>query len=384
MTREIVEKKTERASLIKAMKQASLNGDHEKFEELKEKVKAINITLDENEFVETEEARYGDLETKTPDADPGEEKTKKKVSGFEAFRKFLRREKLTEPEQAQIQKALITGDDAVSGENYLVPADVQTEIHELRRTYVSAKELVNVVPVKTLTGSFPVETGSPSGLIAFDDGDSITVETNPTFGSKSWKIIFYGKLIPISNVLLKHAKTLRSYLNKWFVRNAIISENTKIFATLKAGYNSGTPKAVAGWTALKHSLRVDLDPSCLIDGVIATNQDGFACLDDEVDGNGRPILQPNPKDPTEMIFCGLPVKVYPKSVLPNIDSTHFPIFYGCTKAGADFEEYEDLLFKTSTEYGFDKNQEYLRVIEGFDCISTDTSAYIYGSLSATA
>ena len=117
--------------------------------------------------------------------------------------------------------------------------------------------------------------------------------------------------------------------------------------------------------------------------MIATNQSGFACLDAEKDGNGRPILQPDPSEPTRKLFQGLPIKVYPNAQLPNIDGTHFPIIYGCTKAGVDFMEYQDLLIETSEHYLFNKNQNCMRVIEGFDIVPADTSAYIYGSLTAT-
>ena len=128
---------------------------------------------------------------------------------------------------------------------------------------------------------------------------------------------------------------------------------------------------------------LDLDPSCLLNGLIATNQSGFAALDEEEDENGRPILQPNPANPTEKMFQGLPIKVFPDAQLPNIDGTHFPIVYGDTKAGCTFKEYQALTFEVSEHYLFNKNQNCLRVTEGFDVMSTDTTAYICGSFSAT-
>jgi HK97 family phage major capsid protein len=174
-----------------------------------------------------------------------------------------------------------------------------------------------------------------------------------------------------------------SYLDNWFIRNAILTENAAIFADLKAGYNGGTVKAIAGWKAFKKSITKDLDPSALYDGVIATNQSGFAALDEEEDANGRPILQPNPANPTQKLFQGLVVKVYPDAQLPNIDGTHFPVFYGDTKAGATFKENTNLEFNVSEHFLFNKNQNCLRAIEGYDVMSTDTSAYIYGSFTAT-
>lgn len=303
------------------------------------------------------------------------------VDGFKALAKIFRKQDLTEDEKS----ALISGgDEATNTENYLIPEDVKVAINELRKTYVSAKELVSVEHTDALAGSVNYESGTPAGLTDFEDGEDISEETKPTFVRKTFTIGWKGKLIPISRILLGAEKAgLMSYLNRWFVKNAVISENSAIFGKLKSGYNGGTPKAVAGWAALKSSINKDLDPSCLIGGVIVTNQTGFDILDSETFEDGRPVLQDNPANRTEKLFQGLPVKVFPDAQLPNIDATHAPIFYGNTKAGCTFVEHQNLQFSVSEHFYFGKNQNCLRVIEGFDTMSTDTEAYIYGSLSAT-
>lgn len=303
-----------------------------------------------------------------------------KVDGFKMLAKLMHRKSLDDREKT----ALISGTNSANGETYLVPEDVRAEINELRKTYVSAKSLVTVETTDALAGSVTYEDGTPAGLADFDDGDAIPEESGIKFVLKKFAIKWKGKLIPVSRILLGAAKaSLMAYLDRWFVKNAIISENAAIFGALKTGYAAGVPKAVAGWQAFKKSINVDLDPSCKIGGVIVTNQSGFACLDDEVDGNGRPILQQNPAHPTEKLFQGLPVHVFPDAQLPNIDATHFPVFYGNLKAGATFVEHQALEFAISEHFLFNKNQNCLRVIEGFDVMSTDTSAYIYGSLTAT-
>lgn len=310
---------------------------------------------------------------------PKEYKPAGETDGFKALAKVIAGKPLEVEE-----KALISGEDAASGENYLIPEDVRVGINELRKTYVSAKSLVTVETTDALAGSVNYESGTPAGLTAFDDGDAITEETNPTFVKKTFTIGWFGKLIPISRILLGAEKAgLMSYLNRWFVKNAVLTENAAIFSKLKAGYNSGTPKAVAGWKALKKSITVDLDPSCLKNGVIITNQSGFACLDAEEDKDGRPVLQPNPANPTEKLFQGLPIKVYPDAQLPNIDASNFPLIYGDVQAGCTFVEHQNLEFTLDGSYLFNKNQNCLRVIEGFDVMSTDTDAYIYGKFSAT-
>lgn len=339
-------------------------------------------TLDQLDALKKEYDLEARMEAANKAAAPAEEvETAGKVDGFKMIAKLMHRKALDDREKT----ALISGVNSENGESYLVPDDVKAEINELRKTYVSAKDIVNVEPTDVLAGSVNYEDGTPAGLTDFDDGDALAEETGIKFVLKKFTIAWKGKLIPVSRILLGAAKaSLMNYLNRWFVRNAVITENAKIFDVLKAGYNSGTPKALSGWKALKKSINVDLDPSCKINGIIVTNQSGFAALDEEEDANGRPILQPNPANPTEKLFQGLPVKVYPDTHLPNIDATHFPVIYGDTKAGATFVEHQNLEFAISEHFLFNKNQNCLRVIEGFDVMSTDTGAYIYGSFTATA
>lgn len=347
------------------------NKDLEKAEALLDEIDALQKELELEARMEKAN-KAGVPETPAPQQE--------KASGFKALTKILNKKNLNDEE-----KALITGEGATDGENLLVPEDVKAEINELRKTYISAKSLVTVETTDALAGSVNYEDGAPAGLVEFEDGADIVEETNPKFRAIKFAIKHFGKLIPISRILIGAEKAgLMGYINRWFIKNAIISENAAIFGALKSGYNAGTPKAIAGWKALKKSITVDLDPSCLIDGVIVTNQSGFACLDAEEDNDGRPVLQPNPANPTQKLFQGLPVHVFPDAQLANIDATHFPVIYGATKAGATFVEHSALEFNVSEHFLFGKNQNCIRVIEGFDVMSTDTTAYIYGSFSASA
>lgn len=370
--RELQAKIAQKSEEAKALLEGE-NKNLEAAEALLDEIDALQKEFDIEERME-KASKAGVPADPTPAAEPT------KVSGFKAMAKLLTKKFLNDEE-----KALITGEGAADGENLLIPEDVKAEINELRKTYKSAKHLVTVETTDALAGSVNYEDGAPAGLVEFEDGADIAEETNPKFVAKKFAIKHFGKLIPISRILLGAEKAgIMGYINRWFLRNAIITENNSIFETLKAGYNGGTPKTITGWKALKKSITVDLDPSCLIDGVIVTNQSGFACLDEEEDKDGRPVLQPNPANPTEKLFQGLRIEVYPDAQLPNVNSTHFPMIYGSTKAGATFVEHKALEFNVSEHYLFGKNQNCLRVVEGFDVMSTDTSAYIYGSFAASA
>lgn len=321
---------------------------------------------------------------------PDEKDEPGKVDGFEVMAKLLRGRSLTKAEMDAITideksaQQLVTGDNALNGENYLCPEDVDVKIRELRKTYTQARDYITVEPTSYLSGRFPIEAGSTSGLVEFDDGDDLDDNSAPSFGNKTWAIKWYGAFIPVSQILESAERaSLISYLNRWFVKRAVITENIKIFATLKAGYNSGTPKAITGADGLRSSINKDLDPSCQKNGFILTNQSGFDCLDKELDGEGRHVLQPDYTEPGTFRFRGMKVVPFTDGELANIDSTHFPVIYGDTKAAAVMKLYKSLLLANSPHANFKKAQTLFRVIEGFDVVSADTTAVIYGSLTAS-
>lgn len=316
--------------------------------------------------------RLFEAERQTVPDDP--EPTDKMVGGFGIIAKMLRKQPLDTTE-----KALITG--GTDGENNLLPDDVDLAIREMRKQYKSAKELVNVIPTDAMSGGFNFEAGTPAGLTDLTDGDDVDGAGEPSFVRKPFAIKLKGKLIAISNVLKGAEKAgLMAYINRWFVRNAIISENADIFTALK---KDKTAKTLKGLLALKTSINKDLDPSALIGGVIITNQTGFDLMEQELDANGRPLLAPNPQDPAQKTFCSLPVEVFSDAQLPNA-SGKAPIFYGALDAGCYFLEKNGLEFAVSDHYLFGKNQSAIRVIEGYDVIQADADAYIYGLYEAKA
>ena len=278
---------------------------------------------------------------------------------------------------------LYTG--GVNGESYLLPEDVQLAINVAKKEWLSAKDIVTVETTTALKGSINYGTDPTTGLIAFDDGGEVDSSVLPTFSQKTYEIDWYGAIIPISQILTGAEQAgLMQFINIWFVRRSIISENTKIFATLKAGYNSGTPKSLANEAALRKSINTDLDPAYTKSAgmVIVTNQDGFDYLDGLTDDNGQYLLKPSIADPTGYTYKGYPIKVFSNSQLPTT-TNKIPLIYGDTKDGATFKEYQGYFFDTDNGKGagFAKNQILLKVIEGFDVMSTNTSAYIYAEMT---
>lgn len=300
----------------------------------------------------------------------------KKEDGFKAIAKFMKGQKLTEAENALIVES---DSSSENGTNYLIPEDVQVAIRELRRSYKSAKSLVNVIPVTTLSGSTNFEKEDDGLLDDFEDGNTLNESNDPKFDKKSWKIKYKGKLIYISNILLGNEKAqLLAYLNKWFVRKAVRTENKDIFDTLKA---NKTAIACKGLLSLKSEMNLKLDPSCLIGASLVTNQTGFDIMDSEVDENGRPMLQPDPTNATRKVYNGYPIEVFADAELKNIAEGKAPVFIGNLVNGCDFMDREKLEFATSEHFAFNKNQTTMRVMEGYDVVGTDKDSYLFIALT---
>ena len=105
-------------------------------------------------------------------------------------------------------------------------------------------------------------------------------------------------------------------------------------------------------------------------------------MDNAVDENGRPILQPDPKNPTQKMFKGLSIDVYSNNDIPSKDGKA-PIFYGNLEEAITFVNRARYEIAKSKEAGFTKNATLIRILERYDVIKTDNDAYIYGELTIT-
>ena len=167
-------------------------GDVEKAEKIIAEIENL-----EREYVVAEKLFKREKEQLTPE-DIDNALKEKKANGFAVMAKMMQNKPLTDIENAIV----VEGEEATNGTNYLVPEDVRTEIREKRKSYKSAKGLVNVIPVTTLSGSTNFETNDDGLLDNFEDGNTIGEASNPTFEKQPWTIKWKGKIIYISNIIL--------------------------------------------------------------------------------------------------------------------------------------------------------------------------------------
>lgn len=363
------------AALVADAKKLSNEGKLEEAKAKTEEAKAINEQIKQAEEIERmEEELQGDAGT--PVAEPTADN---KADVNKAFLKALMGKRLTPAENALIERADSETDEPNG--SILVPQDENTRINEYKRQYKSLRTHVREYRTTVISGSFVYENNSTMSLLQdIDEMEEIPQEEGPKFKTKGYSIKNKGAILPVSNYLLADEQSgLMSYVGRWFARKAVKTENADILAVMLA---DKTAKALADWKALKRSLNKDLDPALVPGSVIVTNQDGFDELDNAVDENGRPILQPDPKNPTQKMFKGLTIDVYSNNDLPSKDGKA-PIFYGNLEEAITFVVRERYEVAKSKEAGFTKNATLIRILERYDVIKTDNEAYIYGELAIT-
>ena len=358
--------------------------DEGKVEDAKAKMQEINDTkaaIDMQMQLDAEE----EVEMKDK---AGEEKPEAKstASSIRAMIKKMCGKTLTEAENALLLPTTSSVNGA-NGEGYILPQDIRTIITKKIREYKSFRDVLGYMPTTALTGSFPVENfESVTGLVDFADGTDGTDISDISFTNKTFSLKEKAAFLKLSNTLLALTdNALIEYVAEVFAKKAVVTENTMAIAKLKEGK---TKKALADWGALRKSINTDLDPAVLYGTKIVTNQNGFEYLDSQLDANDRPLLQPNPTDPTKKTFKGYEIVVFSNAMLPSTAATSSaaektPIFYGNLAEAVKFVDLEGKIqFATSKEAGFMSNTTVARLIEFIDVVQCDSSdkCYIYGEI----
>lgn len=351
-----------------------------KMEEIKELKDAIEI----QEALDKEEIEIMKAQAKNDPTGLTNNATKENANAIRAMIKKVTGKSLTEAENALLLPST-SSPNGEHGESYILPQDIRTLISKKIREYKSLRSVLGYMPVAGLTGSFPVENfETVTGLIDFTDGVDGTESNDIKFTNIAFSLKEKAAFVKLSNTLLKLTdNALINYIVEVFSKKAVITENQMGIAALK---KEKTAKPLADWKALKSSINKDLDPGVLFGTVIVTNQDGFDILDSAVDLMGRPILEPNPANPTQKRFKGYTVEVFSNTLMPTVENKA-PIFYGNLIEAVKFVDLDgQVAFATSSEAGFMSNTTIARLIEFIDVVQCDKSdkCYCYGELSTVA
>lgn len=380
MTKSVEMRKT-LAAMIEECQSLVNDGKVEDAKNKKSEIDSYRALITVQEALESDETQVikNDI-GKLPD-----DKVKDAANAVRAALKKGLRQNLTEAENALLLPTP-TAVNGESGEGYLLPEDVRTTVTKLVRQYGSIRELFGYMKGISLKGSFAIENfDTVTELVDLDESKDGADIDDISFSNVSYSLKAKAAFLSISNLLLKYSdEDLLAYVSTIFSRKKAFTENKMLISATK---ENKTPVAVVGYDGIKTVVNTKLDPAAASMCVYLTNQTGFDILDHEKDANGRPILQPDPTQPTVMLLKGHPIKYVSDSLLPNVTEgavTGSPIFIGDLKDGVYFVDGEVDALAFDSSVGFMRNKTVGRIITLIDAVQVDKSdkCYVYGLLSA--
>lgn len=289
-------------------------------------------------------------------------------------------------EDIEVLDALSETGGTPEGSNggYVVPQDIQTQINEYKRSLPDLTAYINTESVGTLSGSRVYEKIATMTSLANITDDTADIEDmgNPTFETVTYSVKDYAGFMPIPNDLLNDSdQALEAYLVKWIGRKSVVTRNSLIIAILTAL----TPVTFADWKGVKKALNVTLDPIFKASARIITNQDGYQYFDTLVDGQNRPLLQPDATRDGGSLLFGKQLEVIPNTVLAT-SGNYAPVFVGNLQEAITMFERQGIVIDSTNIGGtaFRKNRTELRAIEREDIKSIDTDAVVYGKINVSS
>ncbi|OUB90319.1 major capsid protein [Bacillus thuringiensis serovar medellin] len=305
----------------------------------------------------------------------------------DVFMKAIRGQSLSHEEASVMQeyKASLSENTSKDG-GYIVPEDITTTINQLKQTVDNLEQYVNVQPVSTNKGARTLEKRAASTPFAplseYGKPNAMQEIASPEFDRLSYAIEDYAGFLPVPNDLLDDTdQALEEYLRQWIAKKSIATRNYLILQEL----NKLTKVDFKDYKGIKTALNVTLDPAFAAGANIFTNQDGFNYLDQLEDKNGRPLLQPDPTNPTRSLLSGKPVITLSNKTIATDKDGKAPFIVGNLKEAIILWDRKQLSIDMTTEGGnaWRTNTSEFRAIEREDVTSWDTEAVVYGQIIVT-
>ncbi|MDD9277135.1 phage major capsid protein [Bacillus thuringiensis] len=303
----------------------------------------------------------------------------------DVFMKAIRGQSLSHEEASVMQeyKAALSENTGKDG-GYIVPEDITTTINQLKQIVDNLEQYVNIQPVSTNKGARTLEKRAASTPFAplseYGKPNAMQEIASPEFDRLSYAIEDYAGFLPVPNDLLDDTdQALEEYLRQWIAKKSIATRNYLILQEL----NKLTKVDFKDYKGIKTALNVTLDPAFAAGANIFTNQDGFNYLDQLEDKNGRPLLQPDPTNPTRSLLSGKPVITLSNKTIATDKDGKAPFIVGNLKEAIILWDRKQLSIDMTTEGGnaWRTNTSEFRAIEREDVTPWDTEAVVYGQIT---
>lgn len=223
---------------------------------------------------------------------------------------------------------------------YTVPVDISTRIEKLREAKYSLDKLVRHVSVTTESGERTLRSKKKhKGFYKVGEMGKYKATDQPEYFRQKYEIQKYGGYLPVSLELLDDTDAnITGEITEWMADDSGATHNRLILEAIAAGKtitgdDAPTYTVFAGIDDITRTLNVTLGSAYKKTSKIITNDNGFQALCELKDSNQRPLMNPNPADPTKMQLAVGPL-VVPIEVVPNdeledvtVDGKQYPPFY---------------------------------------------------------
>lgn len=288
-----------------------------------------------------------------------------------------------------VKKGLVEGVDEDGG--YTVPDDVSTRVEHYKDVDYSLEQDIDVVPVSTNKGSRTYQKKTtPNTFVDIDENGEIKNEIDaPKFERLPYAIQDRAGFMPVSNDLVADSDAnIIEIVSEWLGKANVNTTNAKVLA--KVGEKTQVDlKDIDG---IKKALNVTLGQAYKNGAKIYTNDDGLNYLDTLKDGNGRPMLNPDPTGSANLqLRCGttvIPVKVLPNKVFAST-GTKVPFIVGNLFDYVRKYDRQHMSIKASDVASiggfnaFAQNMTLLRAIVRDDYRVKDADSIVYGYIDTS-
>ena len=321
MSNEMRELRNQLKAALDNIDKAVSNGDVEAAENAKAEADKYRnlLTIAENAF----EARKG-LETDDNDDNNGGGEGVK--YNAQLFYKAVSGQTLTEAEAKAVKTSVneyknkySEGSKADGG--YTVPDDLSTTIYESIKSKESVRNLVSVENVNSATGTRIWRSGEANKLYNTEEYSEIQEMNNAKYEPMTYKQHKFAGLMSVSSELLEDSfNNFEAEIRNWLADAARVTENHEIL------YGAGGEKHCQGLISTSGAYDEVSAPTTLtVDFFRAVylslpsgyrakakwvmNSLAFAKIAEIKDGDGRSVLQPDPRIADSYTLLGFPVQV---------------------------------------------------------------------------
>lgn len=280
---------------------------------------------------------------------------------------------------------------------FAVPEDISVKIERRLKDTTDLYTLVDYEKVYTRKGERTYEKRTEqTGLTNLDEGGTIDGVEGPKLERIKFNLHDFAGLCTIPNDLLQFATSeLEGYIIDWLVDKVRVTRNNKILygtgssnddvqGIMKSDAFTKVPLTDPKLKDFKNVKNVKISNVFKNISAWIVNQDGFNYMDSLEDAVGRPYLQPDPKNPTQYIFLGIPVVELPNEILKT-ESSKIPVLFGDLKSAYKyFDDGNYELLTTNIGAGaFETNTTKTRVITKMDGTVKDKDALLICEITVT-